>query len=76
MSSVRRSTIYLREDLHRALRLRAAATEHSISDLVNDAVRQYLSEDVEDLAAIRERSEEKPLRFEDFVRDLKHRGKL
>ena len=76
MSSVRRSTIYLREDLHRALRLRAAATEHSISDLVNDAVRQYLAEDAADLAAIRDREGEAPLRFEDFVRDLARRGRL
>lgn len=76
MNSVRRSTIYLRDDLHKALRLRAAATEHSISDLVNDAVRQYLAEDAADLAAIRDREAEAPLRFEDFVRDLARRGKL
>lgn len=76
MSAPRRSTIYLDEELHRALRLRAAETENSISDLVNDAVRHYLAEDVSDLEAIRERADEKPVRFEDFVRDLARRGKL
>ncbi len=76
MPAPRRSTVYLDEDLHRALRLKAAEGEQSISALVNDAVRHYLAEDAEDLAAIRDRSAEKPLRFEDFVRDLARRGKL
>ena len=51
MSTARRATIYLDPDLHRALRVKAAETDKSISDLVNDAVRQNLAEDAEDLAA-------------------------
>ena len=65
-----------RRRLHRALRLKAAETDTSVSDLVNDAVRQTLAEDVEDLAAFRKRIKEPRLLFEDVVRDLKRRGKL
>ena len=57
MSEVRRSTIYLDADLHQALRLKAAATDVSVSDLVNDAVRMALVEDQEDLAAFEERAD-------------------
>ena len=76
MSSQRRATVYFDPDLHKVLRLKAAETDRSLSDLVNDAVRSSLSEDAEDLAAITERSQEPRLPFEDFVKDLKRRGKL
>ncbi len=35
----KRSTIYFVPEVHRALRLKAASTQRSASDLVNDAVR-------------------------------------
>ena len=72
----KRATIYFDEALHRAMRLKAAETDQSISDLVNNAVREALSEDAEDLGAFRERGKEPTLKFEDLVRDLKRRGKL
>jgi histone H3/H4 len=72
----KRATIYFDEALHRAMRLKAAETDQSISDLVNNAVREALSEDAEDLEAFRERGKEPTLKFEDLVRDLKRRGKL
>ncbi len=62
--------------LHRALRLKAAATDSSISEIVNDAVREALAEDAEDLTAFEERREEPALLFEDLVKDLKRRGKI
>ena len=73
---LKRSTIYLEESLHRALRLKAAETEKSISELVNRAVRLSLAEDAEDLAAFSQRRKEPDLRFEDVLKDLKKRGKL
>lgn len=77
MSSMsKRTTIYFDEPTHRALRLKAAETDVSVSELVNAAVRQSLAEDVEDLAAFRERQDEPALRFEDFVRELRERGEL
>ncbi len=63
-------------DLHRALRVKAAETDKSISDLVNAAIRLNLAEDAEDLAAYRARAREPNLDFEKVLRDLRHRGKL
>jgi hypothetical protein len=76
MPSTKRATIYLEAPLHRALRLKSAETEASISELVNAAVRQSLAEDAEDLAAFRERATESRVSFESVVRDLRKRGKL
>lgn len=76
MANTKRATIYLEEPLHRALRLKAAETEASVSDLVNAAVRRSFAEDADDLAAFRARAKEPRLAFEDVVRDLKRRGKL
>lgn len=72
----KRATVYFEEPIHKALRLKAAETDQSISDLVNAAVRQSLSEDATDLAAFRDRADEPALAFEDFVDDLKRRGQL
>ena len=76
MPSVKRATIYLEAPLHRALRLKSAETEASISALVNTAVRQSLAEDADDLAAFQARAKEPRVSFESVVRDLKKRGKL
>jgi len=76
MNTTKRATVYLDADLHRALRLKAAETDTSISELVSTAVRRALAEDAKDLAAFRERAEEPTLAFEELVRDLKRRGKL
>jgi len=75
-TATKRATVYLDAQIHRALRLKSAETEKSISDLVNDAVRMSLSEDADDLASFEERAGEPNLRFEDFVKDLKKRGKV
>ena len=50
-TGVKRTTIYLDPQLHRALRLKAAATEHSMSRIAEEAIRLSLSEDAIDLAA-------------------------
>ena len=67
---------YLDSELHRALRLKAADTEYSISELVNEAVRESLSEDADDLAVFDERAHEPSLTFEAVVKDLRRRGRL
>jgi plasmid stability protein len=72
----RRSTIYLDPELHRALRLKAAETERSMSDLVNDAIRMALAEDVEDIETFDARASEPDLLFETVVRALKADGKI
>ena len=72
----KRSTVYFDPSIHRALRLKAAETDRSVSELVNDAVRQSLAEDAEDLAAFEERAAEPNLSFEDAVKSLKRSGKI
>ena len=76
MSDLKRATVYFDSSLHKALRLKAAQTEHSVSSLVNAAVRRSLAEDAEDLAAFDARASEPNLDFEDVLKDLKRRGKL
>ena len=75
-TAIKRATVYFDPEIHRGLRLKAAETERSISDLVNDAVKLSLAEDAEDLAAFKERSREPNLAFEDVLKDLRKRGKL
>jgi hypothetical protein len=75
-SSPKRATVYFEPYLHRALRLKAAETDSSVSELVNEAVREALAEDAEDLAAFEDRQKEPELKFEDVVKDLKRRGKI
>jgi hypothetical protein len=72
----KRATVYFDPALHRALRLKAAETDCSLSELVNAAVRSALAEDAEDLEAIDHRISEPDLPFEDVVRELKRSGKL
>jgi len=75
-SSAKRATVYFDAALHKALRLKAAATERSVSDVVNEAVRVLLAEDADDLAALEERADEPTVSFESFVRELKAEGAI
>jgi len=77
MSSLtKRSTVYLDPELHRALRIKAAETERSISELVNEAVKYALIEDSIDLKPFEERKDEPLVRFEDVLEKLKKNGKI
>ena len=62
-----RSTFYLEPALHQALRLKAATAQRSMSAIVNDAVRELLREDEEDLAAFSGRAKEKTVSYEKFL---------
>src|SRR5438876_45283 len=64
------------ERAHRALRVRAAETEASVSDLVNGAVRQRFGEGAAGLAAFEARALGPVLAFEEVLKDLKRRDKL
>ena len=75
-SAAKRSTVYFEPELHRALRLKAASTNRSISDIVNEAVRQALREDQEDLAAINDRVAEPTITYEELLDDLKGHGRI
>jgi len=68
--------VYFDASVHQALRLKAAATDRSISDMVNDAVKVALAEDAEDLASFDQRKAERSVSFEALVRDLRKRGRI
>jgi hypothetical protein len=72
----KRATVYLDQDLHRALKIKSAHSDQTISELVNLAVRLSLAEDHEDLLAFDERKNESNLDFEEVLKDLKASGKL
>ena len=72
MSDPKRATVYFDPEIHKALRLKSAVSERSISEMVNDAVRNSLA----DLAAFDDRADESTIDFEDFVKKMKRSGKL
>lgn len=72
----KRATVYFDPGLHRALRLKAAATDRSISELVNEAVKSALAEDADDIEAFEVREQEPDYSFDEVVKDMKRRGKL
>jgi len=76
MSELRRATVYLDPEIHRALKLKAASTDRSISEMVNEAVRLSLAEDAEDLEAFDARVSEPDIDFDSFVKSLRRSGKI
>lgn len=73
---VQRSTVYFDPEIHNALRIKATVTNRSMSDLVNEAVKNYLREDEEDLTAFEERVNEPAISYEALLQRLKANGKL
>jgi plasmid stability protein len=72
----KRTTVYLELDLHKALKIKAAETDHSVSELISEAVRRSLLEDAEDLAVFGKRAGEPNLAFEAVLKDMRRRGRL
>ncbi len=75
-TAARRATVYLDPELHKALRLKAVETSRSVSDLVNDAVREALAEDAEDINAFEERVGERLISYDEMVKRLKKNGRI
>lgn len=75
-TQTKRAIIYFDPDLHKALRLKADETSRSVSELVNEAVREALSEDAEDLSAFEERADEGLISFEEMIKRLKQDGRI
>ena len=72
----KRSTFYMDPMLHKALQLKSIETSRSMSALVNEAVKELLAEDAEDLSAFNKRANEPLLSFEEMLKDLKKRGQI
>jgi len=75
-SAATRATIYLDPELHKALRLKAVETSQSLSKLVNDAIKESLAEDADDLAAFEERVKEPLISYETMIKRLKKDGRI
>lgn len=71
-----RATLYLDPALHHALRLKSANSRRSMSDIVNEAIREALREDEEDLADVAARAGDRMLSYEEFLAKLKADGTL
>jgi hypothetical protein len=72
----RRVTVYFDTELLKALRRKAATEERTVSDVINDAVRAHLADDLEELTALDQLPDQPTRPFGEFVADLKRRGKL
>ena len=75
-STATRATIYLDPELHKALRLKAVETSQSLSKLVNDAIKESLAEDAEDITAFEERIKEPLISYETMIKRLKKDGRI
>ena len=75
-TQVKRATIYLDPDLHKALRLKAIETSRSVSELVNEAIREALAEDAEDITAFEERVGEPLISYDEMVKRLRKDGRI
>jgi hypothetical protein len=76
MAGETRTTVYLRPQVYRALKVKAATTDRSVSDLINGAVIEALREDALDLEAFEKRTKERSRPFEKVLADLKRDGLL
>jgi hypothetical protein len=72
----KRSTVYFDPAIHQALKLRAATSNLSLSELVDEAVRLLMLEDQEDLSAFADRINQPEMSYEALLNDLKQHGKI
>jgi len=73
-SETNRATIYLDPNLHKALKLKAVETSQTVSALVNQAIRESMAEDADDLVAFEERANEPLVSYDKMVQRLKKDG--
>ena len=64
-------TLNLEDTILQALKLKASETNQSMSELVNDALKASLQEDLEDIKSWEERKGEETYSYEEFLELLK-----
>ncbi len=62
-------TVYLQPKVYRALKVKSATTDRSVSELVNAAVIEALREDAVDVEGFGKRSKEPTRSFEQVLKD-------
>ena len=75
-AQAKRATIYFDPELHKALKLKSLETSRSITHLVNQAVREALSEDAEDILAFEERKNDPLISYDQMIKKLRKDGKI
>ena len=75
-ATAKRATVYFEPDIHKALKLKSIETSRSVSQLVNEAVKEALAEDAEDIAAYEERISESLVSYSEMVKRLKKDGRI
>lgn len=73
---MKRATLYLEDSIHKAIKLKSAECSATMSELVNDVLKNALSEDLEDLRAFEDRQSEPTISFEAFLKKMKTDGLL
>ena len=76
MSLTKRATVYFDPDIHKTLKVRAAETSSSISEIINKLLKNEFLADQEDLKVYRERLSEPTISYEKLISDLKKNGKI
>lgn len=72
--AVRKSTVYLKDRLHKAVKMKAAETDKSVSEIIEEAVESLLQEDLEDLDVVKKRSKGPFVTYEQLLKNLKKDG--
>jgi hypothetical protein len=72
----KRSTVYFDPAIHKILKVKAAETSTTISEIIDRAIRTELKEDAEDLQAFEDRLSEPTITYEKLIADLKRNGKI
>lgn len=75
-AQTKRATIYFDPELHKALKIKALESSRSITDIVNQAVRESLTEDSEDILAFEERKNEPLISYEQMLKKLRKDGRI
>ena len=71
-----RTTITLEEDMLKLLKYKAVEVSSTVSNLINELLRDSFKEDSQDLKAFDERKNEESIGFETFLKQLESDGKL
>ena len=71
-----RTTITINDKLFRTLKMRAAETDESVSQLVENAIKYQILEDFEDIEDANNREHESVHSFVDLVKQFKAEGLL
>jgi len=72
----KRATVYFEPEIHKALKIKSLETSKSVSELVNNAVKELFAEDAEDIASIEQRADDKLISYAEIIKRLKKDGRI